>query len=247
MASATGMSPEASSTITRPRHGLVQGRGDECGDVVAVHVALFDGGACRDPAVPGVQECFGTIDRAHRGREARQGITGRGWHPAGSVRQTIFRPFALTSRLARGQVLRVEISSPTYRTARFGEVAVVDAVATHDPDTGDTVVFMVNRHRAEPVTVKIPLAAFGDVEVAEAWTLSDPDTSATDQNRIVPRTQTTDILDGTLSVELSPVSWNAVRLIKRHQGETARRPTRETTGTGVAMSQPADVRHFPGP
>ncbi|MDX3660024.1 alpha-N-arabinofuranosidase [Streptomyces sp. ID05-26A] len=134
-------------------------------------------------------------------------------------RQTTFHPFSLTSRLARGHVLRVEIASPTYRTARFGDVAVVDAVATHDPDTGDTVVFAVNRHRSEPVELRIALAAFGHVEVAEAWTLSDPDTSATntetDPDRVVPRTQTTDIIDNTLNVVLSPVSWNAVRLISR--------------------------------
>ncbi|MER5263488.1 alpha-N-arabinofuranosidase [Actinosynnema sp. NPDC002837] len=133
-------------------------------------------------------------------------------------RQTTFHPFALTSRLARGQVLRVETSSPTYQTKRFGDVPVVDSVATHDEETGDTVVFVVNRHRTEPVELKVALAAFGDVEVAEAWTVHDPDGSATntetDPDRVVPKPQTADIADGELRVVLPPVSWTAVRLAK---------------------------------
>ncbi|MEU4762335.1 alpha-N-arabinofuranosidase [Actinosynnema sp. NPDC023794] len=131
-------------------------------------------------------------------------------------RQTTFHPFALTSRLARGQVLRVETSSPTYPTKRFGDVPVVDSVATHDEETGDTVVFVVNRHRSEPVDLKVALAAFGDVEVAEAWTVHDPDGSATntetDPDRVVPKPQTATVTDGELHVVLPPVSWTAVRL-----------------------------------
>nr|WP_211348491.1 alpha-N-arabinofuranosidase [Saccharothrix texasensis] len=131
-------------------------------------------------------------------------------------RQTTFHPFALTSRLARGQVLRVETSSPTYSTQRFGDVPVVDSVATHDEETGDTVVFVVNRHRSEPVDLTVALAAFGDVEVAEAWTVHDPDGSATntedDPDRVVPRPQTATIADGDLRVVLPPVSWTALRL-----------------------------------
>ncbi|MEU4443620.1 alpha-N-arabinofuranosidase [Actinosynnema sp. NPDC050801] len=140
--------------------------------------------------------------------------------PGGAAwRQTIFHPFALTSRLARGRVLRVETTSPTYPTERFGDVPVVDAVATHDEETGDTVVFVVNRHRSEPVDLRVGLAAFGDVEVAEAWTVHDPDGSATntetDPDRVVPKPQDATIADDDLHVVLPPVSWTAVRLTSR--------------------------------
>ncbi|MFD1147178.1 arabinosylfuranosidase ArfA [Saccharothrix hoggarensis] len=134
-------------------------------------------------------------------------------------RQTTFHPFALTSRLARGQVLRVETTSPTYETKRFGEVPVVDAVATHDPESGDTVVFVVNRHRSEPVDLRVGLAAFGDVEVAEAWTVHDPDGSATNTesnpDRVVPKPHPATVADGDLTAVLPPVSWTAVRLSAR--------------------------------
>ncbi|WP_415362357.1 alpha-N-arabinofuranosidase [Saccharothrix sp. BKS2] len=133
-------------------------------------------------------------------------------------RQTTFHPFALTSRLARGKVLRVETSSPTYSTERFGDVPVVDSVATHDEETGDTVVFVVNRHRSEPVDLEVALVAFGDVEVTEAWTVHDPDGSATnteaEPDRVVPKPQDATITDGELHVVLPPVSWTAVRLTR---------------------------------
>jgi alpha-L-arabinofuranosidase len=131
-------------------------------------------------------------------------------------RQTIFHPFALTSRFARGQVLRVPICSPTYSTARFGDVPVIDAVATHDPASGDVAVFAVNRHQSEPVELRIAIAAFGDVEVTGTWTLHDPDPSASntahDPNRIVPKRHRAEVTDGTVRLVLPPVSWSAVRI-----------------------------------
>ncbi|NUR89906.1 MAG: alpha-N-arabinofuranosidase, partial [Nonomuraea sp.] len=62
-----------------------------------------------------------------------------------SWRQTIFHPFALTARHARGQVLRVEPDAATLPTARYGEVPAVCATATHDPATGGIALFVVNR------------------------------------------------------------------------------------------------------
>jgi len=40
-------------------------------------------------------------------------------------RQSIYHPFALTSRYGRGTVLRVEPTGPTYETSWLGEVPTV--------------------------------------------------------------------------------------------------------------------------
>ncbi|MET0132667.1 MAG: alpha-L-arabinofuranosidase C-terminal domain-containing protein, partial [Kibdelosporangium sp.] len=141
-------------------------------------------------------------------------------------RQTIFHPFALTSRLARGQVLRGPISSPTYSTARFGDVPLVDAVATHDPADGRTAVFAVNRHQTDPVELRIATAAFGEVEVTEAWTVHETDPAAAntmqEPDRVLPRSHPAEVTDGTVRLVLPPVSWSAVRLA--HRGGTTRPP-----------------------
>ncbi len=53
-------------------------------------------------------------------------------------RQTTFYPFAITSRLAQGDAVRLRVEAPTIDTAKHGTVAAVDAVATHDAETGET-------------------------------------------------------------------------------------------------------------
>jgi alpha-N-arabinofuranosidase len=139
--------------------------------------------------------------------------------PSGPAwRQTIFHPFALTSRLARGNVLRVEMDAPTYDTARFGEVPTLDAVATHDPATGDVTVFVVNRDLTTPATLSVSVSGFGrPYQVAESWTLSDEDLTATNTadhpDRVIPHpTAKAEVTDGSLRADLPPVSWTAIRL-----------------------------------
>jgi alpha-N-arabinofuranosidase len=132
-------------------------------------------------------------------------------------RQTIFHPFALTSRLARGEVLRVELRSPEYDTARFGPVPLVDAVATHDRETGEVAVFVVNRHQSEAVELATTVRGFGELVVKEAWTLADADLDAkntlSEPDRVVPQAVTSlTVTDGVLRGSLPPVSWTAVRL-----------------------------------
>ena len=132
-------------------------------------------------------------------------------------RQTTFHPFAQAARLARGEVLRVEPIAPTYETARHGEVPLVDAVATRDPDSGRTVVFAVNRDQSEDVTLTADLRALPDLRRATGTVLSDADITAVNSaerpDRVVPRDNGTITLhDATLRVTLPPVSWNVVEL-----------------------------------
>jgi alpha-N-arabinofuranosidase len=136
-------------------------------------------------------------------------------------RQSIFHPFAITARLARGNVLRVEVAAPTYHTERFGEVPLLDAVATHDPGTGDVTVFVVNRDQTGSVALSVPLTGFGaPLEVAEAWTVADADLYATNTaehpDRVVPRpAEQVEVTDGVLRAVLPAVSWTAIRLTVR--------------------------------
>jgi alpha-N-arabinofuranosidase len=135
-------------------------------------------------------------------------------------RQTIFHPFALTSRLAKGEVLRVEMRCPQYDTQRFGAVPLLDAVATHDPATGDIAVFVVNRNQTESLSLSVPLSGFGTpLTIAESWTLADADPTAVNTaehpDRVVPHpTPDATLTDGVLTVTLPPVSWTAIRLTR---------------------------------
>ncbi len=133
-------------------------------------------------------------------------------------RQTTFYPFATASRLARGAALRPELESPTVTTPRFGTVPVLDAVATHDEETGRLAAFLVNRSEFDSLTVTIDLTGFGAVEDATAHTLSDDDLAACntledpDRVRLQPNGSVT-LAGTTVTVELPPVSWTALDLL----------------------------------
>jgi alpha-N-arabinofuranosidase len=134
-------------------------------------------------------------------------------------RQTTFYPFSITSRLARGEAIRVGVDAGTYPTDVYGEVPLIDAVATRDPDTGATAVFVVNRGQQEPVTLTLDVTALGDVTVAETHLLHDDDVSAAntldDHERVSVRPlEAVELADGTLTVTLPPVSWAAVALTR---------------------------------
>jgi alpha-N-arabinofuranosidase len=132
---------------------------------------------------------------------------GRAW------RQTTFHPFAQASRLAAGDVLRVEPVSPVYETAQYGEVPLLDAVATHSGE--GTTVFAVNRSADGPLSLEIDARSLGGRRIVEATTLTDADVyarnTADDPDRVAPRPNA-DVEHDPLRVLLPPVSWNVIRL-----------------------------------
>ncbi len=129
--------------------------------------------------------------------------------------QTIFHPFTLTSRYGRGVVLRPAITSPSYETAWFGDVPVLDAVALRDDD--GLTIFAVNRdqHASLPLTVELRAVAglrrarhtyVGGEDPLAANTRDEPD-------RVVPhRGEEVAVDAGELTVALPPMSWNLIRV-----------------------------------
>jgi len=147
-------------------------------------------------------------------------------------RQTIFHPFALTSRHARGQVLRGAIDSPTVTTERFGEVAALDATCTWDEESGELTVLAVNRSAADALELTVPRDGFdgpggpggpGDgsaeegFELVEALVLHEDDpyavNTAEEPDRVLPRPLEEVHLEGrSVTAALPPISWAMVRL-----------------------------------
>ncbi|ALO67197.1 alpha-L-arabinofuranosidase [Arthrobacter alpinus] len=132
-------------------------------------------------------------------------------------RQSTFYPFAITSRLAQGTVLELKLSSPTVHTDAYGEVSMIDSVATHDETTGASAVFLVNRSLTETLDVRIDVSRLGVSRIVSAETLHDADIHAKntldDPLRVTPHSNGTASLDaGTVTVTLPPVSWTALAL-----------------------------------
>ncbi len=138
--------------------------------------------------------------------------------PSGpSWRQTTFYPFALTSRHAVGDVLRVEPAAPNYPTGRYGEVPLIDAVATRNADAGETAIFVVNRCVDRPMPLDVDMRALSPCTPVEAVTVTDADPYATNSrqwpDRVRPAPLPAVTVDsGTLHAVLPPVSWSMLRL-----------------------------------
>ncbi|GIG30070.1 alpha-N-arabinofuranosidase [Cellulomonas marina] len=138
--------------------------------------------------------------------------------PGGRLwRQTTFHPFAQASQLAVGEVLQVAVEAPTYETARFGDVPLLDAVATWDEPAGALTVFVVNRSTDGDVRLDVDLRALPGLRLVEATTLSNPDhtwvASPDDDVSVAPRPNASvAVADGRLGGTLPPVSWSVLRL-----------------------------------
>lgn len=136
---------------------------------------------------------------------------GRSW------KQTTFHPFALTSRHASGTVLQLAVESPLVSGGKTPDFTALSAVATHDADKGEAVVFAVNRSADSALTLDAAVAALGNVRVVEAVTYANKDpywqASADDSTSVLPSENGTVKVDGgRLTAELPAVSWSMIRL-----------------------------------
>ncbi|MFU8945423.1 alpha-N-arabinofuranosidase [Mycetocola zhadangensis] len=133
-------------------------------------------------------------------------------------KQTIFYPFAEASRFATGNVLRLNLSSDTYETKMYGTVDRVDAIATHDPESGALSVFLVNRGADESAEVTLDLGNLLEGRSVQATTIADDDVYATntlDQpDRVVPQmNENVTVKDGTVAIVLPAVSWTTLTIV----------------------------------
>ena len=135
--------------------------------------------------------------------------------PDGLLRQTIFYPFMLFSRHARGFALDPVVQSPTYPTKRFGDVPAIDASASHDPATGATAVFLVNRGVTDTQPVEVVWRGQAPASADAIWqlagtgpkatnTFARPDAVTTHRLPGVPQT------GGILRIDLPPISFTTL-------------------------------------
>jgi alpha-N-arabinofuranosidase len=139
--------------------------------------------------------------------------------PGGAAwKQTIFHPFAITSRNAVGEVLQTRVSATTIGTPVHGAVPQVDAVCTWDSDSNRLALFAVNRSPSETVVLEVDVTPFGRLRVSEALVLSDEDPHARntpeepDRVRVQPLGDAASVDGGRLRVELPAVAWASVCL-----------------------------------
>jgi alpha-N-arabinofuranosidase len=128
-----------------------------------------------------------------------------------------FWPFKWVSNNARGNALDVMVQSPRYETQQFGDQPVLDVSASHDPATGNSALFIVNRSLTETQTTDVVWQGNVPQSVGAAYQLAgtDPKAANTWDN---PKTVTpkqlknVKIEDGKMRLRLPPLSFTAITL-----------------------------------
>ena len=131
-------------------------------------------------------------------------------------KQTIFYPFMQVSNYGRGVVLNPRVESETYQSKDFAEVPYIETIAVHNDETGELVIFAVNRSEDREIAFTFEEEGFGLESILEATELAGydkKDTNATDHDLVKLQEKSDVILkDDAFSTVLKPLSWNVVRL-----------------------------------
>ena len=131
-------------------------------------------------------------------------------------RQTIFYPFLHASRYGHGLVLNLQVDGPFYENEEFGEVPLLEAIATFDEGERLTI-FAVNRGWEGPLPLESDLGSLAGYEVVEHIILEHEDSKARNTaehpDNVVPHSGgDATVRDGKLTALLPALSWNVIRL-----------------------------------
>jgi alpha-N-arabinofuranosidase len=131
------------------------------------------------------------------------------------LKQSIYYPFMLFSRLASGNALDPYVRAPMYSTAQFGDMPLLDVSASYDEATGKSGVFIVNRSQTESVTVDVNWQdqAPRCINAADQLAGTDPKAanSFENPNAVVSRAIAAPVLDGSRTTfVVPPLSFTAL-------------------------------------
>ncbi len=137
----------------------------------------------------------------------------------GLLVQPSFYPFKLVANLARGNALDAYTNAPMVETPKYGGVAALDVSASHDPETGNSAVFIVNRSQTDAITTEIDWQ--GDVpgSVNEVWQLAGTDLKMVNSwenpnNLVAQKVDGVTLRDGKITLQVPPLSFTAVSVGK---------------------------------
>ncbi len=133
----------------------------------------------------------------------------------GLLKHTSYYPFMLVSNHARGNSLDVLVKAPQYETKQYGTMPLLDVAASHDPETGQQSIFIVNRSQTETITTELVWQDAAPAQVTAVHQLTGPDVRAENTfeqpDRIVPSQQAGGpVTDGKYTLVLPPLSFTTV-------------------------------------
>lgn len=130
--------------------------------------------------------------------------------------QPSFYPFRLMSNMARGAALDLLVSAPMVETPRYGGVSALDVSASHESESGQQAIFVVNRSQTETIQTDLIWQDGAPQRVTEAWQLAGADlkmvNSYEEPNKLVAKpVSVAGIQDGRLGITVPPLSFTAIQ------------------------------------
>lgn len=131
------------------------------------------------------------------------------------LKQSIYYPFMLFSRLATGVALDVAVTAPYYSTEKFGDMPLLDVSASYDEANGRHAVFIVNRSQTDSLHVELHWQDCIPANIAAVHQLAGHDPKAANSfenpNELVAvNVDAPAIEDGRTFLTLPPLSFTAV-------------------------------------
>lgn len=133
------------------------------------------------------------------------------------LKQSIFYPFMLFSKLANGNALDVKVDAPMYETKLFGDMPLLDVSSSHNAETNTNSIFIVNRSQTESLPVDVVWQDVSPTGVISAHQLSGTDpkqaNSFENPNQVVAVPITApEIKDGKTTMMVPPLSFTTLEV-----------------------------------
>lgn len=135
-----------------------------------------------------------------------------------AFRQTIFYPFKLMSKYARGSALKPIVESPKYDCKEFTDVPYLETILTFDEENDEVVFFGVNRSMDEKMLLELKLPGFDGYKAVSFESMDGYgvlETNGFDGEKVTMHHNPVPETDGSVTTaELKPLSFNVIRFKK---------------------------------
>jgi alpha-N-arabinofuranosidase len=133
----------------------------------------------------------------------------------GILKHPSYYAFKLVSNLARGEALDVHVKAPELGTRLYDAVPALDVSASHDVETGNGAIFLVNRSQTEAVLTDLVWQDGQAVQIDKSWQLTGSDPKDVNSwaapERVVAKTiPVTDVEAGRTTLKLPPLSFTVL-------------------------------------
>ncbi len=133
------------------------------------------------------------------------------------LKQSIYYPFMLFSKLAAGTALDATVTAPLYSTKQFGDMPLIDVSASYDEANNACAVFIINRSQTESLPVELYWQARAPKAIKAVHQVAGTDPKAANSydnpNRITAVKVDAPPLNGSsATLSLPPLSFTAVEV-----------------------------------